>query len=212
MARQRFGLADGRSDAGLAVGLESRGPLGREACRLVQPIVRDIGLEGGFQRRHPQQPEIGEATDLLAQAPIGRIVALVVADHERDARAPGGLDHRPTLGHGKAHGLFDQHMLAGRRGDGDRRMTAGGQDQDRVPPGDPPSERKCGARRSRRRKRGSDPPTGRKARRSRTGRQARADSGGASPGQSARIRRPRSEAFPASTHPLADILCGTFQQ
>ena len=99
----------------------------------MQPIVRDIGLERGFQRRHLQQAQVWKTADLLTQALIGRIIALVVANHERDIRMPGRLDHRPAFGHGKAHGLLDQQMLAGRRGgDGDLRMTAGGQDQDRI--------------------------------------------------------------------------------
>ena len=83
--------------------------------------MRDIRLQRRFQGRHAQQPQVLDRAHLVTEPLIGRIVALVVADHQRDAGSLGRVDHFPPLGHREAHRLLDQHVFAGfGRGDGDR--------------------------------------------------------------------------------------------
>ena len=93
----------------------------------------DVRLERRLEGRDLDQPQVAQRRRFLEQSCVGRVVPLVVADHQRDAGRLRGVDHRLPLGDREAHRLFDEHVLAGlSRGNRDRSMAAGGQHQDGV--------------------------------------------------------------------------------
>ena len=72
--------------------------------------VEDVWAEWRLQRRDLHQSEPCRRHELGREALDRRVVALHVADHERDPRVARRRDHRPPFGRREAHRLLDEDV------------------------------------------------------------------------------------------------------